>query len=99
MTQRAGGPRPVPTLEMVAALAGVSRATVSRVVNDSPSVDPELAQSVRKAIEALDYTPNRAARSLAKRRANSVALIIPSPRPRCSRTRSSRPWSRASRCT
>ena len=77
MTQRAGGPRPVPTLEMVAALAGVSRATVSRVVNDSPSVDPELAQSVRKAIEALDYTPNRAARSLAKRRANSVALIIP----------------------
>lgn len=77
MTQDAGGPRPVPTLEMVAALAGVSRATVSRVVNDSPSVDPELAQSVRKAIEALDYTPNRAARSLAKRRANSVALIIP----------------------
>ncbi|MEX5306906.1 LacI family DNA-binding transcriptional regulator [Kocuria sp. CPCC 205258] len=77
MTQRAGGSRPVPTLEMVAALAGVSRATVSRVVNDSPSVDPELAQSVRKAIEALDYTPNRAARSLAKRRANSVALIIP----------------------
>ncbi|MFF0904569.1 UNVERIFIED_CONTAM: LacI family DNA-binding transcriptional regulator [Kocuria sp. CPCC 205316] len=77
MTQDARGPRPVPTLEMVAALAGVSRATVSRVVNDSPSVDPELAESVRKAIETLDYTPNRAARSLAKRRANSVALIIP----------------------
>lgn len=77
MTQDARGPRPVPTLEMVAALAGVSRATVSRVVNDSPSVDPELAESVRRAIETLDYTPNRAARSLAKRRANSVALIIP----------------------
>ena len=77
MTQDTSGPRPVPTLEMVAALAGVSRATVSRVVNDSPSVDPELAQSVRKAILALDYTPNRAARSLAKRRANAVTLIVP----------------------
>lgn len=76
MTQDTGGPRPVPTLEMVAALAGVSRATVSRVVNDSPSVDPELAQSVKKAILALDYTPNRAARSLVKRRANSVTLIV-----------------------
>jgi DNA-binding LacI/PurR family transcriptional regulator len=70
-------PRPVATLEMVAALAGVSRATVSRVVNDSPSVDPELAQSVKKAILALDYTPNRAARSLARRRANAVTLIVP----------------------
>lgn len=77
MTQDAAEPRPVPTLEMVAALAGVSRATVSRVVNDSPSVDPELAQSVKKAILALDYTPNRAARSLARRRANSVTLVVP----------------------
>ncbi|MHA7190150.1 LacI family DNA-binding transcriptional regulator [Arthrobacter sp. MDT2-16] len=76
-TQDAGAPRPVATLEMVAALAGVSRATVSRVVNDSPSVDPELALSVKKAILALDYTPNRAARSLAKRRAQAVTLIVP----------------------
>ena len=63
MTQRAGGSRPVPTLEMVAALAGVSRATVSRVVNDSPSVDPELAQSVRPGLDgairaALDWAWN-----------------------------------------
>lgn len=77
MTQETSGPRPVATLEMVAALAGVSRATVSRVVNGSPSVDPKLAQSVKKAILALDYTPNRAARSLAKRRANTVTLIVP----------------------
>jgi DNA-binding LacI/PurR family transcriptional regulator len=77
MAQDAGGPRPAATLEMVAALAGVSRATVSRVVNESPSVDPELAQSVKKAILALDYTPNRAARSLARRRANSVTLVVP----------------------
>lgn len=77
MTQDTTAPRPVATLEMVAALAGVSRATVSRVVNDSPSVDPELAQSVKKAILALDYTPNRAARSLASRRANAVTLIVP----------------------
>lgn len=77
MTQDTDGPRPAPTLEMVAALAGVSRATVSRVVNGSSSVDSELAESVRKAIRALDYTPNRAARSLAKRRANAVTLIVP----------------------
>lgn len=77
MTQDASGPRPAPTLEMVAALAGVSRATVSRVVNASPSVKPELVETVKKAILALDYTPNRAARSLAKRRANAVTLIVP----------------------
>lgn len=69
--------RPVPTLEMVAALAGVSRATVSRVVNDSPSVDPRLAQAVRDAILALNYVPNRAARSLASRRAQAVTLVVP----------------------
>lgn len=71
------GSRPAPTLEMVAALAGVSRATVSRVVNDVPSVDPDIAAKVRTAIQEINYTPNRAARSLASRRPNSVTLIVP----------------------
>ncbi|CCQ47877.1 lacI-family transcriptional regulator CelR [Pseudarthrobacter siccitolerans] len=62
---------------MVAALAGVSRATVSRVVNDVPSVDEDIAAKVRQAILAVNYTPNRAARTLASRRPNSVTLIVP----------------------
>jgi DNA-binding LacI/PurR family transcriptional regulator len=75
--QDSSGSRPTPTLEMVAALAGVSRATVSRVVNHVPSVDEDIAAKVRQAILAVNYTPNRAARSLASRRPNSVTLIVP----------------------
>ena len=66
-----------PTLEMVAALAGVSRSTVSRVINDSPKVTPEALAAVNAAIEQLGYVPNRAARSLASRRTQSIALVIP----------------------
>ncbi|MET4059318.1 DNA-binding LacI/PurR family transcriptional regulator [Arthrobacter sp. UYP6] len=69
--------RPAPTLEMVAALAGVSRATVSRVVNGSPSVDPQLVSSVEKAVRTLNYVPNRAARTLASRRTYTVTLLVP----------------------
>lgn len=70
-------PGSAPTLEMVAALAGVSRSTVSRVINDSPKVTPEALAAVRAAIEQLGYVPNRAARSLASRRTQSIALVIP----------------------
>lgn len=69
--------RAVPTLEMVAALAGVSRATVSRVVNASPKVKPEVARAVHKAIAELNYVPNHAARSLASRRTQAIALVVP----------------------
>lgn len=77
MKQDPSASRPAPTLEMVAALAGVSRATVSRVVNDVPSVDEDIAAKVRQAILAVNYTPNRAARTLASRKPNSVTLIVP----------------------
>ena len=66
-----------PTLEMVAAHAGVSRATVSRVVNGAPTVNPEVAETVRRSIDALNYVPNRAARSLASHRSQSIALVVP----------------------
>ncbi|MFF1635868.1 LacI family DNA-binding transcriptional regulator [Leifsonia sp. NPDC058248] len=66
-----------PTLEAVAALAGVSRATVSRVVNGSPKVTPEVTETVNKAIADLNYVPNRAARTLASRRTQVVALVVP----------------------
>jgi DNA-binding LacI/PurR family transcriptional regulator len=64
------------TLEEVARMAGVSRATVSRVVNDSPRVSPDVRVAVQAAIEQLGYTPNRAARSLVTRRSDSVAVVI-----------------------
>jgi DNA-binding LacI/PurR family transcriptional regulator len=66
-----------PTLEMVAALAGVSRSTVSRVVNGSPRVTSEAVQVVNHAISELNYVPNRAARALASRKTLAIALVIP----------------------
>ncbi|TWD82905.1 LacI family transcriptional regulator [Kribbella amoyensis] len=68
-----------PTLEQVAALAGVSRATVSRVVNGSPKVLPDTVAAVERAIGQLGYVPNRAARALVTRRTDSVALVVPEP--------------------
>ena len=69
--------RGAPTLEEVAARAGVSRATASRVVNGSPTVSAPIAKAVREAIDALGYVPNRAARSLASQQAQAIALVIP----------------------
>lgn len=92
--------RQAPTLEDVARVAGVSRATVSRVINGVRNVDPGIQESVRQAIERTGYAPNRAARSLVTRRTQTVALIVsgagdtpgrnrtPSPQG-CSRTPSS----------
>ncbi|WP_433614360.1 LacI family DNA-binding transcriptional regulator [Dactylosporangium sp. CA-139114] len=65
-----------PTLDEVAALAGVGRGTVSRVINGSPQVSPEARAAVQKAIDALGYVPNRAARALVTRRTDSVALVV-----------------------
>ena len=66
-----------PTLEEVARVAGVSRATVSRVINGSPRVSPDVLAVVEKAIAQLDYVPNRAARSLVARATMSIALVVP----------------------
>ncbi|HZN75291.1 MAG TPA: LacI family DNA-binding transcriptional regulator [Micromonosporaceae bacterium] len=65
-----------PTLEQVAARAGVGRGTVSRVVNGSPQVSQETRAAVLAAIEELGYVPNRAARALVTQRTDSVALVV-----------------------
>lgn len=65
------------TIEQVAAAAGVSRSTVSRVVNGSSAVSPEALAAVEAAIARLSYVPNRAARSLASRQTYAIALVIP----------------------
>jgi len=66
-----------PTLEAVARRAGVSRATVSRVVNGSTTVAEPIQEAVRQAVRELGYVPNLAARSLVTQRTDSIALILP----------------------
>ncbi|MEU4513814.1 LacI family DNA-binding transcriptional regulator [Nonomuraea wenchangensis] len=68
-----------PTLEAVAARAGVSRATASRVVNGQPTVAPHIRDAVLVAIDELGYVPNSAARSLVTQRTDSIALVISEP--------------------
>jgi DNA-binding LacI/PurR family transcriptional regulator len=68
-----------PTLEAVAARAGVSRATASRVVNGGVGVRAPLVEKVRRAVEELGYVPNHAARTLVTRRNGAVAVVIAEP--------------------
>jgi DNA-binding LacI/PurR family transcriptional regulator len=68
-----------PTIETVAARAGVGRGTASRVVNGSSQVSPAARAAVLKAIDELGYVPNRAARNLVTRRTDCVALVISEP--------------------
>lgn len=65
-----------PTLNDVAAVAGVSAATVSRVVNGYPHVRPQVRTAVESAIQQTGYTPNNAARSLVTRRSDIIALVV-----------------------
>jgi len=66
-----------PTLEEVAKLAGVSRSTVSRVVNDHPNVRPEVREQVWEVIRQVGYQPHAAARSLVTNRTHVIGMIIP----------------------
>jgi LacI family transcriptional regulator len=65
------------TIQDVADLAGVSIATVSRVVNGKSPVVAETAQRVMDAIRELNYVPRAAARILASKRTNTLGLIVP----------------------
>ncbi len=67
------------TLDEVAASAGVSRATVSRVVNGSRPVARPIAEAVRRALDELGYVPNLMARSLMTRRTDMVTLVAGEP--------------------
>lgn len=65
------------TLEDVGRQCGVSRSTVSRVVNDSPLVNQTTKEQVLKAIKELKYAPNFIARSLTKNCTETLAVILP----------------------
>jgi beta-glucosidase len=70
-----------PTLEEVAARAGVSRSTVSRVINGEAKVSRTSRKVVMHAVNELGYVPNMAARSLATRHTNAIALVVSDPAP------------------
>ncbi|ARF72697.1 LacI family DNA-binding transcriptional regulator [Kitasatospora albolonga] len=71
-----------PTLEEVAARAGVGRGTASRVINGSPRVSEATREAVEAAVAELGYVPNRAARALAGNRTDAIALVVPEPETR-----------------
>jgi LacI family transcriptional regulator len=65
------------TIYEVSKLAGVSLATVSRVMNNSGKVKPKTREKVELAMAELGYRPNSIAQSLASNRSNSVGLLVP----------------------
>lgn len=69
------------TIYQVAALAGVSIKSVSRVINGEPNVTPKMRAKVEEALRQLDYKPHVAARALGGARAFAVAIIFDSPSP------------------
>ncbi len=64
-------------LKSIAKLSGVSRSTVSRVINDSPNVSPAARKKVLSVIQQVDFQPNIAARSLAAGKTQVIGLVIP----------------------
>jgi LacI family transcriptional regulator len=65
------------TIQDVAAHAGVSAMTVSRVINESPRVSPDTRQRVEASIAKLGYVPNRLARGLIQRKTHAFGVIVP----------------------
>lgn len=65
------------TIKDVAALAGVSFATVSRALDDRPEISPETKERVRAACATLGYVPNAAAKGLAGHATHTLGLVVP----------------------
>lgn len=65
------------TLEEIGKRAGVSRSTVSRVINNHSSVSPDVRQRVLRVVEETGYQPHAAARSLAAQRTRVIGLVVP----------------------
>ncbi|RMG87753.1 MAG: LacI family transcriptional regulator [Chloroflexi bacterium] len=66
------------TIAQIAELAGVSKATVSRVLNNYPHISPAVREKVQQVIAETGYQPNNIARMLASERSNIIGLLVPS---------------------
>ena len=75
-SRRGSAPSARVSMAQVAALAGVSGQTVSRVVNDSPRVDPATRSRVERAMAELGYRPHLAARTLRTGRSQTIGLVV-----------------------
>jgi LacI family transcriptional regulator len=64
------------TLDDIAKLAGISRATASRAINNRPDVSPAVRQRVQKILQETGFQPNAAAHSLASQRSDMIGLVI-----------------------
>ncbi len=64
-------------LEQIAKLSGVSRSTVSRVINNDPNVSDGTRENVLRVVRLMNYVPNAAARGLARGRTQVIGLVIP----------------------
>src|SRR6266536_1009911 len=64
-------------LEKIARLAGVSRATVSRVINNQPYVSETVRQRVMEVVERENFQPNAAARALARQKTEVLGVVAP----------------------
>jgi LacI family transcriptional regulator len=65
------------TIRQIARLAGVSRSTVSRVINDHPNVSPDTRERVLEVVAETGFHPDPIARSLSSRRAGIIGLVVP----------------------
>ena len=75
MSDDTAGRRP-PSIRDVARLADVSHQTVSRVMNNHPSIRPETRDRVLEAMETLNYRPNRAARALVTSKSQTLGILV-----------------------
>lgn len=66
------------SIQDIAQAAGVSHATVSRALRDSPLISPEVRENIHRLAEQMGYTPNAVAQSLKGRRTNTIGLIVTS---------------------
>lgn len=64
------------TIKDVAREAGVSVATVSRVINNTSNTSPEVTERVNQAIKKVNYMPNNLARALVRQRANTIGIVV-----------------------
>lgn len=65
------------TIEEIAKIAGVSKTTVSRVINNKPDVNPETRELIKGLISKYDFQPNAFAKAISLKKSNNIGLIIP----------------------